>query len=86
MAGQALADGTLASLPLKILESEFRVNKEGVNVNASGTLADGPLIASFKPEDQGIVFELGLDQAQVLPFATADATVIIRSQPRCYRR
>ena len=80
VAGQAVADGTLASLPLKILESDFTLNKEGVKVNASGTLADGPLTASFKPEDQGIVFELGLDQAQVLPFAKADGSLIIRSQ------
>ena len=67
MAGQAVADGTLASLPLKILESDFTLNKEGVKVNASGTLADGPLTASFKPEDQGIVFELGLDHARFYP-------------------
>lgn len=79
--GQAVADGTLASLPLKIEQSFFTVNNQGVNVVANGTLADGALAATFKPEDQGIVFDLGLVQAQVLPFAKADGALTIRSGP-----
>ncbi len=79
--GQAVADGTLANLPLVIQQGEFSITKEGVNVTALGSLANGPLIATFKPEDQGIVFDLGLQDAKVLPFATADATATIRSQP-----
>lgn len=78
--GQAAAEGTLATLPLNIQESTFSLDRSGVNVTATGTLAEGPLTASFKPEDQGLVFEVDLQQAQVLPFAKADGSLMIRSQ------
>ncbi len=78
--GVATGDGNIATFPLENLAGNFTFNtKKGVNVNASGLLAQGQLNAALRTEGRDTVFDLTTTGSKLLPTVDANATLNIRS-------